>query len=519
MMNKKIAERLLPVKKHFVLQEKNIYLWSIFVLFITSIFSVGAYHYDEHFQILEFAGLQLGLTTAENLPWEFHYQMRQTLQPFMVIALHKFWETFGITSPFFITFILRLFSAAFAFGATYFLYHSLKDEIQEPLFKKWFLLLAFLSWYGVFISVRFSQENWGGIFLVFAFVFYNHFLVKAKTKNNTKMQNKMFLKYFIVGILLGFSFVFRYQLAFALLGFGLWMLLIQKEKITCLMIFFLGFLLTFALSILLDSIFYGKFTVTIWNYFDQNIIHDKAANFGEDPWWWYIPTSIVKAAPVSLLFWPALLIMVIAKRKHLIIWLIVPFIIGHMLVGHKEIRFLFPIVFFIPFVLVKSFSVVQEQYTGFASSLALKGFMNFVFIVNFILVAVMMFKPANPQITIQREIYRAASKTFAELYYQNNPYENVAVVTYYRPKNLQLRPLQSLDTISSIAPNKGKQLLVTQKSVITNSKPFEHGKLLYTSFPKWVVQHAKQYNFFGWANRTPMYELYEFNALTKPTKN
>lgn len=79
--------------KYFTLQEKNIYFWSAVVLFITALFSVGAYHADEHYQILEFAGLKLGLTSAENLPWEFHYQMRQTLQPFMVIALHKFGQS------------------------------------------------------------------------------------------------------------------------------------------------------------------------------------------------------------------------------------------------------------------------------------------------------------------------------------------------------------------------------------------------------------------------------------------
>ena len=60
------------------------------LLFLTAaFFSYGYHHFDEHFQILEFAGLKLGLTSPEVLPWEYQRQMRPTLHPWLTVLLIK----------------------------------------------------------------------------------------------------------------------------------------------------------------------------------------------------------------------------------------------------------------------------------------------------------------------------------------------------------------------------------------------------------------------------------------------
>lgn len=48
--------------------EKWVFIASALALVLTSIFSLGYHQFDEHFQILEFAGLKLNLTTSANLP-------------------------------------------------------------------------------------------------------------------------------------------------------------------------------------------------------------------------------------------------------------------------------------------------------------------------------------------------------------------------------------------------------------------------------------------------------------------
>ncbi len=94
---------------------RRIYLTAGLVFLLTAWFSVGFNHFDEHFQIIEFAGLKLGLTEKTNLPWEFDCEMRPALQPFVVFSIYKAAALTGITNPFHISFVVRLLSAMLTF--------------------------------------------------------------------------------------------------------------------------------------------------------------------------------------------------------------------------------------------------------------------------------------------------------------------------------------------------------------------------------------------------------------------
>jgi GPI mannosyltransferase 3 len=48
---------------------------------LAAVFSIGFNNHDEHFQILEFAALKLNLAGVNDMPWEYGYQMRSTVQP------------------------------------------------------------------------------------------------------------------------------------------------------------------------------------------------------------------------------------------------------------------------------------------------------------------------------------------------------------------------------------------------------------------------------------------------------
>jgi len=137
-------------------QNKCIYLLGIIFFLIASVFSKGYYHFDEHFQILEFAGLKLGFTNASNLPWEYHQQMRPSLQPSLVVVICRFFEIFGVDNPYFITFFLRLLSSGLAFISTILLYKVYIEKISDYFLKRWFIILSFTLWFVIYIGVRFS---------------------------------------------------------------------------------------------------------------------------------------------------------------------------------------------------------------------------------------------------------------------------------------------------------------------------------------------------------------------------
>ena len=330
-------------------KQNYIYLLSILILFVTACFSSGYYHFDEHFQILEFAGLKLKMTVATNLPWEYTYQMRPAIQPAIVVLLYKFFIALGINNPFAIAFVLRVLSAVVSFTGMFLIYKAFYKSIIDYAFKLWFSLLSFFLWFMIFENVRFSSENWSGsIFLIaFALLYTN------------QSKGKRF--FFCVGMLLGLSFLFRYQTGFLISGLILWHLIIKKSINTLFLI--LGVLLLLGTGILIDRWFYGNWTLTTWNYFNQNILQNRVSDFGIRPWWYYLERIFIEGIPpFSLIYIAGFILFFVYMRKDILTWTLLPFLLIHFIIGHKEIRFLFPLIGFMPVIIIKSAEIIQERW-------------------------------------------------------------------------------------------------------------------------------------------------------------
>src|SRR5512133_3566523 len=59
----------------------------LLVTLVTAYFSETFFFPDEHYQILEYMSLKLGITSAADLPWEFRAQARPWLQPFLYFLI------------------------------------------------------------------------------------------------------------------------------------------------------------------------------------------------------------------------------------------------------------------------------------------------------------------------------------------------------------------------------------------------------------------------------------------------
>jgi len=470
------------------MKEKHIFVLSILVLVITAFFSAGYHHIDEHIQILEFAGLKLNMTVADNLPWEYNYQMRATIQPSIVVLLFHFFNIFGINNPFTITIFLRLLSAAIAFLGMYMIYKSYNKSILDPVLQKWFLLLSFFIWFMIYNNVRFSSENWSGSIFLIAFALLN----------NKKFPNKFY--YLYVGFLLGLSFLFRYQGGFLILGLILWYLLIKKNwGNTAFLI--LGIMVMIVLGIFIDRWYYGKWTLSLWNYFEQNIILDKVSDFGIKPWWFYFKDVFIRAIPpFSIVLILSFILVFIFKRKDILTWTIFPFLLIHFIIGHKEIRFLFPVIGFIPIVIITSIEIIQKKWNKlFLTNIFVRIFAKLFWVINIALLTIIVFKPANAQISLFNKIYTEYKRPAILYYLTDNPYRNIY---YYKRTNLELIKINSIDNIDLV--NNRKQLLITtDKAVVKDIK--RHKKLIYSTFPDWILR----FNFNNWVERTSRYYVYE----------
>lgn len=117
----------------------------IILLFIMAWSSNGFYHFDEHYQLLEYANYKSGLTIKEGLAWEFHDQIRPGLQPFLAYACMSSMRALGITNPFHLAFILRLISGVLSLLLIFRTYRFLiKTNTNEKLSHAFLFLSLFL---------------------------------------------------------------------------------------------------------------------------------------------------------------------------------------------------------------------------------------------------------------------------------------------------------------------------------------------------------------------------------------
>ena len=214
---------------------------------------------------------------------------------------------------------------------------SLKKYFKSDVAFTIFLVLLFLSWYMPYVSVRFSSENLSALFLVLGLVQY--FKVKDSANKN------QFIRYFLLGLFFGFSFYFRFQIAFAIAGFGLFILLVDRIKFMHLVWVLIGGILAIFLSICIDYWFYGKWIFSPFNYFTANITNDIASNYGVMPWWHYFTSFLLTALPPISVFLLLFFVIGFSKNlKNIFVWMFIPFLLAHIAVGHKELRFLFPLI-------------------------------------------------------------------------------------------------------------------------------------------------------------------------------
>ncbi len=468
-------------------------------------YNVGYFHPDEHFQLLEFAGYLSGMVSSETLPWEFHHAMRPSLQPIIAFFVHQFSIfIYGEHNPVFWTFLLRFLSAVLSIFVTYQFVKTFEKEFQED-FKKWFWLLSFFTWFTVFLHVRFNSEAWSENFWLLGIIYLYR-------------SENLFSKNVYAGIFLGLAFVFRYQLAFAILGVLAWVLIFHQQKWKTILALALGGGLIFIVSTLIDSWFYGKWVIAPYNYFYQNLILKKAAGFGREPWYYFFyELYISKTFALNFFYLLAFFYFLVKFPKHLFVWTLLPFITIHFVISHKEFRFLFPIMGFLPYIFMKFWeyisSVVNILYT--------QKILKFIFFLHLLPLVVTVTQYLEPHILVYEFIWKNYSVHEPIIVFFKNESFDLPCKKYLNqnPKSQCLNHQIYLKNTSifpwfycegdSIALNdkRFQRMLVVYYSFRDKQNIPKEYQRVYSFYPEWLI---KYFNFGGWVNRTSFLEIYEY---------
>ena len=318
-------------------------LWALIAVLhiLAAIFSKGYHHPDEQFQILEFAHHAVAATPADELAWEHDARIRPWLQPAFYAMWMETLDTVGVHNPFEQTFVLRLVSAIIGFLSIVAFARASERWITSDRVR-WFAIAALgLAWYAPYLHARTSSENLATSFICFALACFvsseRRDLLDERITSHAKRWG------LLAGMSAGAAFESRFQMGLMIAGLFAWLLRYRRDW-RLIGSAVVGFAAVFAIGRLVDHWGYGDWTVTPLAYFRVNLVEAKASAFGVQPWWWYFKKIVNEIPPpVGLVFVIGVPIMWWRMRSHVITWATVPFFVAHMLIGHKELRFLFPL--------------------------------------------------------------------------------------------------------------------------------------------------------------------------------
>lgn len=469
-------------------------LIGVAIVLITAWFSVGYHHPDEHYQILEFAKYKLGESRASDLPWEFREQMRPGLQPFIAYCVIQASRFVGISDPFTQAILLRMLAGLLALWVYW------RWSYAEPQFFRdsGYLLRLCLVFFWMFpyLDVRFTSENLSGI------SFFAGLLLIYPAPERQAPWRLM-----AGGFLLCLSFFFRYQIAFAAVGLGLWLLM--EEKVSRRTWFYLiaGALLAFIPGLATDRWLYGEWVFAPYKYFEQNILEDKAAGFGVSPWWAYlIDLPVTLLPPMSLLLIVFLIVGIGKRPRHVFVWCLLPFLLFHSVIEHKETRFLFPMIF--PIFYLAVYGWLEYRHGRTLSPWARIG-LKFVLIINVLALAYRSVYPANDLFVYPRFMRAYSAEHPEAVIYEERPQagtgQRLEPLFYQSPwmKISYVDKFEDLNQPGFDHPKQGDLLFLKTLSPEFNPAGYSIERV-YQWFPDWLLK----FNINHWEDRTRIWSVY-----------
>ena len=463
---------------------------------IAAFASEGYYHLDEHFQLLEFANYKLGATPAADLPWEFQAQIRPTLQPVIALEVIKSLRAIGMKNPFTQALMLRLLSGWLAILVFARVSRTTTRAFASESRGKLLLATAIFVWFMPYLSVRFSSENWSALALLTGI---------SLLPMSERDDNAPRVRHLMAGLLLGLSLVFRFQIAFALLGIAAWLIARRQVRWTGVVALLVGGAVAVAIGTATDSWFYGHFVFTPWRYFDANILQGKAAEFGVSPSWFYLPAFLLAAVPpISILLVLLAGCGAYRTRAHAMTWAFASFALGHVIVGHKELRFLFPMAFPLLWLAANGWEAWPARGRWHSAT---RWFCWTAFAINAVALVVVCTRPALQFLPAWRFLYDASRASPVTVYAeQRSPYDMERLKPhFYDAATLTVRIVPNLSQLDGVQVGD----LVLQRHLAP--PPVLGGfrvERVFRAFPDWLLR----FNVTGWVGRTEIWSIYRVSG-------
>ena len=322
-------------------------LIAVLVYFAAAWFGVG-YHAEDEFQhVILFAEHLRGNADPTSLPIDYHAHWRSMAQPALCAGVFEVCEAIGITDPFQFTLILRLLTAALALWVMHGFIRSV-SPLLKPNNQQAFIFLSYFLWFLPVLLIRYTGETWSGLLFLRGLC-----MLLDQRKRNA----------WIIGAWFSAAVLCRPAVALLPMGAMMWMLFAARyDRVRIVRVIAGGTLMLFV-GVVIDRLCYQQFTFTLWNYAIAALGGVEAERFTALPWYQYLFFTLKYATiPIGVLLLIAFVILIALRPKHLLAWMLLPFLIVHSIMPIKELRFLFPLAPLMPWLLLAAWEALQDKW-------------------------------------------------------------------------------------------------------------------------------------------------------------
>jgi phosphatidylinositol glycan class B len=272
----------------------------------------------------------------------------------------------------------------------------------------------------------------------------------------------------------------------------LWLIFIQRLSIAKIFAVLVGLGMVIGVGVLIDHWFYGQWLFTPWNYFRTDVLFADAVRFGTSPWYYYaseLYQADAKSA-IKLIVLLGAIHYIYYHRRGIITFVVIPFVLIHLFIGHKEMRFMIPVAFFAPY-----FTVVFWQYFTQRIHSEWSGHIQRLIVfqalfINMISLAVTAFKPADGQPLVYEYLYDRYKSTAYNIYYIEKGgnffwSQGLLPMNFYNPSKNKISPIDR-DAIMSLSASGQPcdNIVIADRRQDLSDLPL---KAVYTHKPDWLL--------------------------------
>ncbi|ELU03730.1 hypothetical protein CAPTEDRAFT_107850 [Capitella teleta] len=280
---------------------------------------------DEYWQSIEVAHNMAFSYGAKT--WEWRHGLRGYLYPLIFAIPYKILGILGLDNRIVLIKLPLLIQAVFAALADVYLY-KLSSKLSGVRVGRWSLLCQLTSWFTFYCAPRTLTNSLETALTTIAM---HHFPWPGYSR-------KAHWKYLV---LVGVAVVIRPTAAIVWIPMVLWHLRMYFHCFWDVFRLYVekGFLIL-AVSSIIDRYFYGKWVYVHLNFLEFNVFSGLGSFYGTHPWHWYLSQGLAVILGIQLFPF------VLAVKNGLqptFIKIIAWTVAVYSCLGHKEFRFIFPI--------------------------------------------------------------------------------------------------------------------------------------------------------------------------------